>query len=203
MKLTALEIKQQQFEKTLRGYDPAEVQSFLNLVASEWERMVGRIKELESQLDKMNDKLKHYERVEEALHETLQTAKNSAEEKLSSARKESKMIIEKAEMEADSIVHDANRQKQEIRQTIHHLIDRREQIIRTIQSYLENTQKSLEAFDNTEPSLFSLSEEQAKKDLPKGGQSKESGQDTSDQKYMGQAGVPGAENIEKIIDDLD
>jgi cell division initiation protein len=165
--------------------------------------MVGRIKELESQLDKMNDKLKHYERVEEALHETLQTAKNSAEEKLSSARKESKMIIEKAEMEADSIVHDANRQKQEIRQTIHHLIDRREQIIRTIQSYLENTQKSLEVFDNTEPSLFSLSEEEPKENAPKSEHSEESEQNRSDQKYMGQAGVPGAENIEKIIDDLD
>ena len=35
MKLTPLEIKQQQFEKTLRGYDTADVQSFLSLVSNE------------------------------------------------------------------------------------------------------------------------------------------------------------------------
>ena len=60
MKLTALEIKQQQFEKSLRGYDTAEVQSFLNLIANEWEHMVGKIRELETQVDKMNNKLQHY-----------------------------------------------------------------------------------------------------------------------------------------------
>jgi cell division initiation protein len=74
MKLTALEIKQQQFEKSLRGYDVSEVKAYLNLVASEWEHMVGKMKEMEAQLDKMDEKLKHYERVEQALHETLQTA---------------------------------------------------------------------------------------------------------------------------------
>ena len=205
MKLTALEIKQQQFEKSLRGYDPAEVHSFLNLVASEWEHMVGRMKELESQLDKMNDKLKHYERVEEALHETLQTAKNSAEEKLSSARKESKIVLEKAEMEADSIVRDANRQKQEIRQNILQLIDKRDQIIRTIQSYLDNTRQALDSFSNKEPSLFTL-EDDGKQKSGSGNKAESritEKQKVDDDEYIGQAGVPGAEKIERIIDELD
>ncbi len=60
MKLTALEIKQQQFEKSLRGYDVTEVQAYLNLIASEWEHMVGKMRELEAQINKMDDKLKHY-----------------------------------------------------------------------------------------------------------------------------------------------
>ena len=93
MKLTALEIKQQEFEKSLRGYDKDEVQAFLNLVSNEWEHLVSKNRELEERIETLEEKLKHYERVEEALHETLQTAKESAEQKLTSARKDARNKI--------------------------------------------------------------------------------------------------------------
>lgn len=159
MKLTALEIKQQQFEKSLRGYDVAEVQAYLSLISSEWEHMVGKMRELEAQIDKMDDKLRHYERVEEALHETLQTAKDSAEQKMSGAKKEAKNIIEKAEMEADSTIREANQQRQQIRQSILRLLDRREEIISGIRSYLDIASESLQQFSKDEASLFTLPKE--------------------------------------------
>ena len=102
MKLTALEIKQQKFEKTLRGYDPNEVNAFLNMVSLEWENIVTRQRDMERDLAQMKDKLKHYERVESALHETLQAAKESAEQRLNGAKNESRARIEKAELEAES-----------------------------------------------------------------------------------------------------
>ncbi|MEX1010866.1 MAG: DivIVA domain-containing protein [Balneolaceae bacterium] len=160
MKLTALEIKQQTFEKSLRGYDPSEVQAFLNLVASEWEHMNARLKELEIQIDKMNDKLSHYEKVEEALHETLQTARDSAEQKLSGAKKEAVSVVEKAEMEANSIVQKANDQRQHIRQSLLRLLDRRKEIIGGIRSYLDLANDSLEQFSRDEASLFNLPDEE-------------------------------------------
>lgn len=159
MKLTALEIKQQQFEKSLRGYDVAEVQAYLNLIASEWEHMVGKMRELEDQIQKMDEKLRHYERVEEALHETLQTAKDSAEQKLTGARKEARNTIEKAEIEADSIIREASQQRQQIRQSILRLLDRRAEIISGIRSYLEIAQDSLQHFSKDEASMFTLPKE--------------------------------------------
>lgn len=199
MKLTALEIKQQQFEKSLRGYDTTEVQSYLNLIASEWEHMVGKIRELETQVDKMNNRLKHYERVEEALHETLQTAKNSAEEKISGAKEEAKMIREKAEMEAESIVKDASQQRREIRQSIMQLIDKREEMIRSLRSYIENTQDSLEQFNKDDRSLFSAPEQseinQKSKSIKANKESSTEEKESSD--------IPGAEEIDNIIDELD
>jgi cell division initiation protein len=156
MKLTALEIKQQQFEKSLRGYDPSEVQSFLSLIASEWEHMVGRVRDLEHQVERMNDKLKHYERVEEALHETLQTARTSAEEKVSGAKSEARIIIEKAELEAESVLQQANQQRREIRQSIMQLIDKRTEMISNIRSYLDNAGETLDQFKKDENSLFKL-----------------------------------------------
>jgi len=204
MKLTALEIKQQQFEKSLRGYDVSEVKAYLSLVANEWEHMVGKMREMEAQLEKMDEKLKHYERVEQALHETLQTAKDSAEQKLVGAKKESRNIIERAEMESDSIVREANQKRQQIRQSILRLLDRREEIIGGMKSYLEMAQESLQHFSRDEASLFSLPGE----DSPLGNENaKKSRESEPEKKRSGkkseQPVPPGAENLDDILDDIE
>jgi len=205
MKLTALEIKQQQFEKSLRGYDVSEVNAYLNLVASEWEHMVGKMKEMEAQLDKMDEKLKHYERVEQALHETLQTAKDSAEQKLVGAKKESRNIIERAEMESDAIVREANQKRQQIRQSILRLLDRREEIIGGMKSYLDMAQESLTHFSRDDASLFSLPKEetgntaaQTESVRKESAASKKRSQEKKEQPVP-----PGAENLDDIVNDID
>mgnify|MGYP003632241652 FL=1 len=143
MKLTPLEIKQQLFEKSLRGYDIADVQSFLTLVSNEVEHLLNKNKELEEQIEKLNDRVRHYERVEEALHETLQTTKESVVQKLDSAKTEAQNKIDKAEMEAELIVKEANRQRQQIRQNIHRLLEKRDEIIAGMNSYLENSKETM------------------------------------------------------------
>lgn len=205
MKLSALDIKQQKFEKSLRGYDPAEVDSYLNLVASEWENMVGKVRQLETEVEKMNDKLKHYQKVEEALHETLQTAKTSSEQKLSSAREEAKNIVDKAELEADTIIKDANQQRQEIRQSILRLIDRRNEMVNTLHSYLTLVKGSLETFKKDENSLFSM----PKRDNVVEADENFLSDDESDQKEKRRSASEkdslyfGNKNIDEIIDDID
>lgn len=204
MKLTALEIKQQQFEKSLRGYDPAEVNAFLSLVASEWEHMVGKMREMETQIEKLDEKLKHYERVEEALHETLQTAKDSAEHKLVGAKKDAKNIVEKAEMEADSVIREASQQRQQIRQSILRLLDRRKEIIGGIKSYLELAQDSLQQFSKDEASLFTIPKEDFQNSENNTKKTNESqGQNKSNVKKQSEPLPPGAEKLDDIIDEFD
>jgi cell division initiation protein len=159
MKLTALEIKQQKFEKSLRGYDPNEVNAFLNMVSLEWENIVTRQRDMERDLAQMKDKLKHYERVESALHETLQAAKESAEQRLNGAKNEARARIEKAELEAESILHDAQQQRQSVRQDILRLIERRDEIVRGIKSYLDMATQSVNSFSRDDSSIYSLPKE--------------------------------------------
>ncbi len=156
MKLTALEIKQQNFEKALRGYDVGEVTAFLNVIASEWEHMVGRNRELEREIEQFREKLKHYEKVEEALHETLQAAKESSEQRLSAAKKEAQNRIMKAEMEAEQIVRDAAQQRHQIRQDIIGMLNRREEILRGMRSYLDLARESLGAFSRDEAGIYAF-----------------------------------------------
>lgn len=208
MKLTALEIKQQQFEKSLRGYDPAEVQSYLSLLATEWEHMTGKIRELENQIDKLNDKLKHYERVEEALHETLQTAKSSAEEKLSGARKEAKNIVEKAELEAETIFQEAHRERWKVRQHTLQIVEKREEMIRSLSSFLDNIVKSLNQFSDDKQSLFNVpdidEETPPLKSVPKRKIEPKPGTGTTSSEDLSpESGIPGSEKIDDILDEIE
>ncbi len=159
MKITPIEIKQQQFEKSLRGFDVAEVQSFLTLVSNEYENLITKNQELEEQIEKLSDRVKHYERVEEALHETLQTTKESVAQKMDNARLEAKNLIDKAHLEAESVVKDAHHEKAHIRQSILRLLDKRQEIIMGISSYLENASSTISKFKDDEMKIFSLDNE--------------------------------------------
>lgn len=208
MKLTALEIKQQEFEKSFRGYDKDEVEAFLNLISNEWEHLVGKNRELEKRIDELEEKLKHYERVEEALHETLQTAKESAEQKLTGARKDARNKVEKAEMEAESIIREATQQRQQVRQSIIRLLDRRKEIISGIRSYLEMAQESLEQFSKDEAALFDVPadedefseslNEKAKRRVKALSEETSDDVDTDSQPLP-----PGTEDMDNLIDEMD
>lgn len=207
MKLTALEIKQQTFDKSIRGYDITEVQAFLNLISNEWEHLVTRNRELEQQIGKLNERLKHYERVESALHETLQTAKDSAEKKMESVKKDSRNIIEKAEIEADGILREANQQRQQIRQSILNLLDRRNDIIGGIRSYLDNARESVQHFTKDEAKLFNIPPEDQQKteSKVKKKDSEKSKEDTNNKNRDQESPSlpPGSEDMDDILDEID
>ena len=215
MKLTPLEIKQQQFEKSLRGYDVADVQAFLTLVSNEYEHLITKNKELEDQIEKLTERVKHYERVEEALHETLQNTKESVSQKMENARLEAKTAVDKAQMQAEGIIKDANQQRAQIRQSILRLLDRREEIISGIKSYLENSQISLEKFTKDELKIFELPKEEdikksssPKKDEGNGTRFQfdhEDREDTSENLVNedDHAYPPGSDRLDDILDEID
>ena len=221
MKLTPLEIKQQSFEKSLRGYDTADVQAFLTLVSNEFEHLINKNKELEQEIDKLTERVKHYERVEDALHETLQTAKESMEQKVSGARQEAKSMIEKAEMEADAIVKEANHNRQQIRQSILRLLDRREEIINGMTNYLDNAKKSVEQFSKDEMEVFNLPKEEkleeaiedSKKqsrfmldeaaDEESNNEDAETAETVKNEEDEDHAFPPGSDRLDDILDEID
>lgn len=156
MKLSALEIKQQEFEKTFRGYDTNEVHAFLNIVATEWENMVSHNRSLTQEIKHLKDKLSHFERIQEGMHETLQIAKQSADKEVKAANAEARTRIQKAEHEAENIVSKARAERQEIRQSVLRMLERREEIINGIRSYLELANDSLKKFSSDAKHLQSF-----------------------------------------------
>ena len=154
MKLTPLEIKQHQFDKSLRGYDVGEVQSFLALVASEVEQLQQKNSELQEQVQGLNKRITHYEKVEEAIHETLQTTKESVAQKMEQARNEAKTTMERAHMEADRMIQEAQQQRTTIRQEMIRLVERRDEMIQSFQQFLDNNKGMVEKFAANEFHIF-------------------------------------------------
>jgi len=50
LKITPLELKQQEFKRVMRGYDPVEVDTFLDMVGTEFEKILNNAKEYEKNL---------------------------------------------------------------------------------------------------------------------------------------------------------
>ena len=159
MKLTPLEIKQHQFDKSLRGYDVGEVQSFLALVASEVEQLQQKNSELQEQVQGLNKRITHYEKVEEAIHETLQTTKESVAQKMEQARNEAKTTMERAHMEADRMIQEAQQQRSTIRQDTMRLLERRDEMIQSFKQFLDNNMGMIEKFAVNEFHIFNLIDE--------------------------------------------
>lgn len=208
MKLTPLEIKQQTFEKSLRGYDVSEVQAFLSLLSNEWEHLINSNKELESKIEALNERVKHYERVEEALHETLQTAKESAEQKLAGAKLEAQSSLEKAELQADAIIREAHQNRQNIRQSVLRLIDKKEEIIRSMQAFLDNNQESLNKFNEDAAGIFTIPEEENLDNIPAPKKMIELDTETKDEEgdevdLGSHAYPPGVDRLDDILDEID
>lgn len=104
MRLTPLDIKKQEFRKTIRGFDPMEVETFLEMVADEYEELLRDRNQLKEEVDKLQTQLQDYRQVEHTLKETLMNAQESIKRAQANSEKEGEMIIREAELKADKIV---------------------------------------------------------------------------------------------------
>ncbi|SIS37892.1 DivIVA domain-containing protein [Salimicrobium flavidum] len=107
MPLTPLDIHNKEFSRGFRGYNEDEVNEFLDQVIKDYEVVVRQKKELEGEVDRLNERLTHFNNIEETLNKSILIAQETAEEVKGNATKESKLIIKEAENNADRIVNDA------------------------------------------------------------------------------------------------
>jgi len=107
MPLTPLDIHNKEFTKTFRGYDEDEVNEFLDQVIKDYEMIIREKRDLENQVNELEEKLRHFSSIEETLNKSIVVAQEAAEEVKGSAQKEAKLIIREAEKNADRIVNEA------------------------------------------------------------------------------------------------
>lgn len=106
--LTPLDIQNKEFKKGMRGYKESDVDSFLDEVITDYERIYKDNIELKEKMSMISDQLKHYNDIEETLQNTLIVAQSAAEEVRVNAREKSNIIIKEAEENARKIISKAN-----------------------------------------------------------------------------------------------
>jgi cell division initiation protein len=134
----------------LRGLDPEEVRSFLNLVSSEFEAIIvehNATKERLAQVEASVADLKERERI---LKETLLTAQKLADEMREEARKEAALIVREAEVKGSQLLDQAARKSGELEGAIMSLRAERDAFAARIRSAVEQHLRLLDMHRNEE-----------------------------------------------------
>jgi len=103
MRITPMDIEQQEFSRSFRGYNEEEVDDFLDKIVKDYEELINENVRLNEEIERIQEKLKEFGEIEETLRSALVNTQKSAEEIKGRVEKEAKIIIEKAEMEAKAL----------------------------------------------------------------------------------------------------
>lgn len=144
MRITPLDIRRQNFRKTMRGYDVDEVEAFLEMVASAWEELVESLENAEKELIVLRARAADFDRMEGAVRDVLVQQQQSATQARKEADKEAELIIMDAEIKASNLVSEARERVQVLTETIRELQDRRLSVLSQIRSFVDSHRKMLD-----------------------------------------------------------
>ena len=113
--ITPLDIQNKEFKKSVRGYNEAEVDAFLDQVMADYEVLYKENIEMKEQSERDSKQVEKYKQMEETLKETLVVAQSTSEELRSNALKKADLLTEEAEMRAKEIIERAKGEAERIK----------------------------------------------------------------------------------------
>lgn len=105
--ITPMDIHNKTFSRQIRGYAQDEVNTFLEELAKDYERIYREHREMEEEMGTIRTKLRNYEKMEATMSNTLVMAQETADNVKKNAHKEAELSIREAQNEAHKIVADA------------------------------------------------------------------------------------------------
>jgi len=147
MRLSPLDIRKQEFGRSLRGLNPEEVSSFLEMVSHQWDDLLSEQRQLEQRVKELEAKLEHYSNVEEALQEALRTARESSKQALESAKQQALGIIREAERRSDEMRRSAEQEWIGLRKEANEVLVRRNEIAARLRAFLQSELELLARFE--------------------------------------------------------
>jgi cell division initiation protein len=145
MRLSAMDIRQQQFGvKLIRGFDPQEVDAFLEEVAEDWEELIKENNLLKEQLATLEDQKRATDEQNRTLHETLITAQKIAEEFKESSRKAADIVLREAQLQAEKLLEEGRQEQGRLGTEIAALRQQRRQLAEELLSTLRMHQRLIE-----------------------------------------------------------
>lgn len=151
MKITPLDIQQQQFKgKMLGGLDPNDVDAFLQAVAIEMEELIRENSELKEQANRQARELDEMSGREKDLRETMLAAQRITEEMKANAQKESELIVSEAKLQARRLVDDAERQVAELQTRVQEIRRQRVQFESELKALLDSYSRQISS-NNGQP----------------------------------------------------
>jgi cell division initiation protein len=144
MKVTPLDLRQQKFKTAMRGYDRAEVESFLAETADDYEQALREADRLRDELARAQSALDEHREGERNLRNTLLTAQRLADEIKLNAEAEAKRLVREAEGRADLIQQKVLSRVEEVQREIDGLRLKRRDVENSVEATISTLRNALE-----------------------------------------------------------
>ena len=152
MKITPLDLRRQEFNRKVRGFDPDEVGAFLEDVANEYEAAIRENASLKEQIERLDAQVVSFRELEKTLQDTLVSAQKAREEAKSDASKEAECIIREAELKAERWIEEARQEVAALKRELSTLRNHKASFIAKMGALLssQNELLNLMQFDSEE-----------------------------------------------------
>ena len=114
MPITSLEIKDKTFSTKFRGFDPEEVDEFLDIIVRDYEDLVRNNHEMERHIRSLEERLSYFDEMKDSLSQSVLIAQDTAERVKQAAQERSNNIIQQAEQDAQRLLEEAKYKANEI-----------------------------------------------------------------------------------------
>ena len=144
--LTPLDVRKKRgdFGKGLRGYDPQEVDTFLELVAERMEVLVKENLAFRGEIDQLGQKVVVQEGREQAVQDALVTAQELRQDVKKQASREAKLLEREAQGRVDLMIGESEKLLAEHRGALHELERQRERFLKAFRTLLERELDTVE-----------------------------------------------------------
>ncbi len=144
MKMTPLDIQQQQFKTRFRGFDVREVDTFLEQTAGAFETLQRENEDYQEEIRRLELEIQGYKKREETFKRALLNSQKVLDQMKDTARKSAELIIAEAEVKAEKILNKSHNRLAQLHEDIAELKRQRTQIEVQISSVIEAHSKLLE-----------------------------------------------------------
>jgi cell division initiation protein len=137
MKITPMDIEQQQFGRSFRGYNEEEVDNFLDRIAKDYEEVLNENIKLKEEIERLQSRMEEYSKMDETLRSALVNAQQSASNIKENVQKEAQVMIENAKIEAERIKQQAQQEIYDITNEIEALKKRKYLLLEKLRNTLK------------------------------------------------------------------
>ena len=141
---TPLDIQHQQFRIKFRGFDPDEVDAFLEQVADAFEALQHEKDQMRDEITRLKNEIKGYKEREETFRQAMLSSEKGIKQMKENARKSAELIIRDAEVQAEKMLNKALNRLAQLHEDRLELKRQRTQIEVQIRSILESHSKLLD-----------------------------------------------------------
>jgi len=151
MRVTPADIRQQSFSVRFRGFDPQEVDTFLEDVAVDLEAALKENALLKEQLATVEERSRGMAERERLLQETLVTTHRLAEDMREAARREVDQHVKESERQREAILESARREEARLRGDVQGLKQARHQLTEDLRNAIDAVRRLIAELDGDAP----------------------------------------------------